>query len=369
MSLLKNSVILPTTFPIDIQILTADFIPTFLPWSIASWDAGFRRFKFYNMPSNLTLCGPPIIVNDSKIRDKLNKLSPGLIFPVVFEKNSGHKSLEKMTGFDWEDLLKRRTIHINGVEENYSHGKLSISSEIGQLTQLKHLRITDCDICGRIPAKIGMLTNLVEFSYCDNEIPMIIPKQIKYLTNLRRLTIETVVVPVEISELKALEELRIYGDYKLSHVPELILPNLELLSITNTVIRGCIPTWISKLPQLTTLDLQRNEFDSVCKISQQLELLNLNGNRFEELHADFGWWFNVRELDISENMIEELPESFMFLSGMRLCKLGGNPLRVIPRQMIIHERSCYFEGEELTNLSIQDQTFLSLCYDKEDNFL
>jgi Leucine-rich repeat (LRR) protein len=361
---MSKHIIIPVTVPIDMQILIAEFIPEFINWTIERWNAGFRRFNFNALPSNLTLCGPSIIVNDLNIRDELNKLSPLLLAPVVFEKNIGHETLEILCGEYWEDLTNEKSIIIYEYDET---PLISIPPEIGQLKKLKTLIISECNINPQLPPKIGMLTNLVDFRYIGNERPMIIPKQIKYLTKLKKLTVETECIPVEISELKALVMLTINGNFKLSHIPELILPNLLELELRYTLLRGCVPAWISRLPQLVYLDLAHNEFDSICNISYELDYLNISNNRFEELPLYFGEWFSIRCLDISNNMIEELPASFGWLSPMIMCSLGANPLRVIPRQMIMLEKTCCFSGVENTDLSEQDKRFLSLCYNTEDD--
>jgi Leucine-rich repeat (LRR) protein len=361
---MSKHIIIPVTVPIDMQILIAEFIPEFVNWSVERWNAGFRRFNFNTLPSNLTLCGPSIIVNDLTIRDELNKLSPLLLFPVVFEKNIGHKTLERIFGEYWEDLTKEKSIFLYNYDEGH---RISIPPEIGQLKKLKTLSFSDCNINPQLPPKIGMLTNLVEFRYVGNERPMIIPKQIKYLTKLKKLTVETECIPDEISELKALVMLTITGNFKLSHIPELILPNLKELEIRFTLLRGCVPAWISRLPQLVYLDLAHNEFDSICNISHELDYLNISNNRFEELPLYFGEWFSVRCLDISNNMIEELPASFGWLNTMIMCSLGDNPLRVIPQQMLMFKERCNFSGVENTDLSEQDKRFLSLCFDAEDD--
>ena len=362
MNLSTRNLILPSDFPIDMQILIADMMPDFIPWSLASYEAGFRRFTFTSFPKNLILPGPPIVVNDVLIRNKLNRLSPGLIWSVVFEKNNGHKLLESIIKFDWESIVKNKSISITGVDDD----TIEIPPEICQLRLLQRFGISDCNISPRLPTRIGMLTKLREFWYCDNDKPLVIPKQLLFLTNLRKLTVETEHIPEELSKLTLLKELRIYGNYKLSTLPELFFPGLRVLSISNTILRGCVPAWISRLSNLLELDLPLNHFDSFGRITQRLNYFNINGNCLKSLPVDCGTWLNVRYFDISYNMIEELPSSVQYLDSMRVCVLYGNPLRIIPDGIILLERSCDFyiddNGYDSTYLSTYDKRLLNSCY-------
>jgi hypothetical protein len=359
-----KQIILPSKLPIDIQNLIAEFIPDFIPWSINAHIAGFRRFTFTKLPKDLSLCGPPIIVNDLITKNKLNTLSPNLKWDVEFENNPGHIALESLSGLGWKTIITKKTIEIIGKYLKI----LKIPSEIRQLRYLRNIRIMDCEIGEYVVDNIWQLTNLREFTCIYNTHALVIPKQITCLTSIRILNIKTDVIPNELSQLKTLTELRIYGG-DMYTIPELYLPNLEVFHITDTMIGGCIPKWISNLSKLTELNLSNNMFNDFVKIPQRLDYFSIAENKFDELPEKCGRWLKVTNFDFSDNYIEEIPKSFQYLDDMRECVMTGNPLRVIPSGLIMLERTCEFYFDEYgddcgTRLSEQDKTFLRSCYNE-----
>lgn len=360
MSIVTNQLLFPQNLPIDIQIEIGTFLPDFIPWSLTAHQVGFRRFTFYNLPKGLTLQGPPMIVDDLRLMKSLNKLSPLLKTPVIFEKTKGHVLLEKLSGYTWGKINTKKSLTIIHLNEFW------IPSEIGQLQNIRTIEIKNSFCKIRIPSRIGKLTNLKHLICLFNDESVVIPPQIKFLVNLEILYIKTDNVPPEISELKRLTDLHIQGG-NILELPELVLPELENLTICQTSMGGCVPKWISRLPMLRELDLRENRFVDICRITHELNFFSIKDNCIEELPRDFGWWFNSRHIDISGNLIEELPESFAYLSTMSQCVLYGNPLRVIPRGMIMLERTCNFVidnncGDDETKLSEQDKLFLNSCY-------
>jgi Leucine-rich repeat (LRR) protein len=242
------SIVFSPILPIDIQILIAELVPDFIPWSMSSHVAGFRRFNFYNLPITLPTNGPSIIVDDLIIRNKLNHLSPTITHPVVFEKNDGHYSMENITRDLWDNLVTRRSLYFS-IMGHAHESVFKIPREIGQLRNLETLDITNCVFeDGEIPPHIGQLRNLKNFRWRDNNFPLVIPSTIRLLTKLETLDIQTDNIPLELSDLQCLRSLVICGNNKISFIPELSLPNLKVLAITNTLVaEDGFPEWVYKL--------------------------------------------------------------------------------------------------------------------------
>jgi Leucine-rich repeat (LRR) protein len=242
------TIVFSPILPTDIQMLIADWIPDFIEWSLKAHEAGFRRFVFYKLPTDLPISGTSIIVNDLLIRNELNQMYPSMKHKVIFEKNNGHIGMETITRDSWDNLVTRRSLYISILGHSYT-SKFVIPPEIGQLRNLETLDINNCVFeDGRLPPHIGQLRNLKNFRWRDNNFPVILPTNIRFLTKLETLDIQTDNIPPELSELKCLRFLVICGNNKISFIPELSLPRLKVLSIANTLVSdGGFPGWVFNL--------------------------------------------------------------------------------------------------------------------------
>ena len=63
--------------------------------------------------------------------------------------------------------------------------KGTIPSELGKLTNLKVLNLSDNELSGTIPPELGKLTNLEELYLWDNGLSGTIPSELGKLTNLK----------------------------------------------------------------------------------------------------------------------------------------------------------------------------------------
>jgi hypothetical protein len=66
----------------------------------------------------------------------------------------------------------------------------SIPSEIGKLTSLTTLELYGTDAAPYVPTEIGLLTRLTLLSVSDETAPIVIPTEVALLTSLRELEIE-----------------------------------------------------------------------------------------------------------------------------------------------------------------------------------
>ena len=166
----------------------------------------------------------------------------------------------------------------------------NIPSEIGNLTELTFLSLSDNHLSGEIPSSIGNLVNLERLSFCDNDLSGEIPESIGNLTNLNLLWLKhnqlTGPIPSTIGNLTQLGEDLDGGvdDYQpgldLSYneltgeIPSSIgdLTNLATLVLEYNQLTGPLPSEIGYMTSLVTLNLKNNQINGV--IPSELEYLS-----------------------------------------------------------------------------------------------
>jgi len=67
---------------------------------------------------------------------------------------------------------------------------LTIPTEIGKLTELRSLSVSDAKLTGTIPTEVGLLTNLQRLWLYRNELTGTIPSELGLLTNIELLKLE-----------------------------------------------------------------------------------------------------------------------------------------------------------------------------------
>jgi Leucine-rich repeat (LRR) protein len=125
----------------------------------------------------------------------------------------------------------------------------TLSSEIGKLVGLKKLNLSRCKSLVRLPAEIGCLRNLLSL-------------------NLGQLQIAN--LPVEIGNLRALEDLSLSGCAQLEKLPKEIghLASLLRLNLSSCTSLQELPKEIGKLMSLQRLSL--NSCSSLSRLPDQL---------------------------------------------------------------------------------------------------
>ena len=115
------------------------------------------------------------------------------------------------------------------------------------------------------------------------------------------------------------------------------MESLEILSVRYNNIKG-LPTTMASLSKLKEVDVSFNELESVPEslcLATTLVKLNI-GNNFADLQSlprSIGNLEMLEELDISNNQIRVLPDSFGMLSQLRVLHAEENPLELPPRHI------------------------------------
>jgi Leucine-rich repeat (LRR) protein len=84
----------------------------------------------------------------------------------------------------------------------------SLPAKIGDLTELKLLSCSSCNLYGSIPTSIGSLVNLVHLNLEDNKLTGSLPNEIEALENLAFLDLSGQSLQGQLLSLTTLRDLR-----------------------------------------------------------------------------------------------------------------------------------------------------------------
>ena len=130
-----------------------------------------------------------------------------------------------------------------------------IPLELGSLSDLLRLRISDNQLTGTIPPELGSLTNLEEMYLNGNQLSGQIPLELGSLSELLRLRISdnqlTGTIPPESGSLSKLLQLWLNDNQLTGTIPPELgsLTNLEELYLSGNQLTGCIPQELLGIPQ------------------------------------------------------------------------------------------------------------------------
>lgn len=196
--------------------------------------------------------------------------------------------------------------------------------EIGQLTQLKELRLRNCQLTS-LPPEIGQLTNLEKLYLRNNQLVKF-PSELSRLTNLKEL------------------ELSFNGFIDLPHsFLKSPLPHLKKLNLADNQLRK-LPPELIHFNSLIELDLSRNKLiDIPPEIAGLVNLkrLFISANSLIELPPEISQLTNLVSLAIDGNPLRSLPPEIGRLRKLKILNLQTNQLESLP-----------FEIKQLTNLKI-----------------
>ena len=147
------------------------------------------------------------------------------------------------------------------VELNLSRNNLSgaIPPEIGDLNQLRILRLGSNRLNGPIPPRLGDLSNLSTLEISYNRLTGPIPSELGNLSNLSRLGIFfnqlTGPIPPELGDLSGLTHLELLGNRLTGPIPSELgnLSNLSVLYLGWDDLTGSIPPELGDLSNLSYL--------------------------------------------------------------------------------------------------------------------
>ena len=184
-----------------------------------------------------------------------------------------------------------------------------IPPELGDLTDLTHLRFFNNRLSGPIPPEIGKLTNLIELDF--------------YLNDL------TGSIPPELGNLSRLDHLLLSGNDLSGPIPSEIgnLVILTLLWLQDNDLSGPIPPEIGKLTRLDDLHLHDNALTGPIPSEignlARMETLNLSANTLTgPIPPEIGNLARLKYLDLHDNALTgPIPPEFSSLANLETLSL------------------------------------------------
>ncbi|CAJ2668958.1 MDIS1-interacting receptor like kinase 2-like [Trifolium pratense] len=243
------------------------------------------------------------------------------------EASSGkHFTTLNMSAFNNLESLIFRQIGLQG----------TIPTEIGLLSKLTHLDMSDNFLQGEMPLS---LCNLRQLRYLDisyNKLDGSIPNEVCYIKNLTTLNLSNnffngsfpiFIIGIELTHLD-LSRNYLEGEVNPSIAN---LRQLEYLDISFNNFQGSIPPQWWLLKNLTTLNLSNNRFKGEIPSSslenlKKLQYLYISNNYIEgSIPLELGFLKNLTTLNLSRNRFNRsLPISLINLTQLQYLDLSYN---------------------------------------------
>ena len=256
-----------------------------------------------------------------------------------------------------------------------------IPAELGNLTSLERLYLSQNMLSGEIPAELGNLTSLEFLSLWGNELTGEIPAALGNLVSLERLYLHENMlsgeIPAELGNLTSLERLYASRNMLSGKIPAELgdMTSLQRLSLYENMLSGEIPAELGNLTSLQELSLDRNKLSGEIPAElgdlTSLEILSLWDNELTgEIPAALGDLTSLQRLYLSRNMLSgEIPAELGSLSNLQELSLHRNKLSgEIPAELgdltsleILYLHENMLSGEipaELGNLTSLQYLFL-----------
>ncbi|WJX75702.1 non-specific serine/threonine protein kinase [Trifolium repens] len=251
---------------------------------------------------------------------------------------------------------------------NYFFDEIPLS--LGNLGRLKHLDISYNVFYGFIPHELGFIKPLIELNLSNNRIEGEIPSSLGNLTKLTHLDMSANflvgLIPPSLENLRQLVYLNIsFNNINGSIPPKLwFLKNITSLSLSNNRLKGEIPSSVKNLNQLEELDISYNNILGFIPFElwflKNLTTLSLSNNRFKgEIPSSLRNLNRLEKLDISHNNIQGfIPFELGFLKNLTRLDLSNNRFKgEIPSSL----RNLYrLENLDISNNNIQGYIPLEL---------
>ena len=234
-------------------------------------------------------------------------------------------------GYAFFDGIKRVTSF--SLEERGLTG--SITSGLGNLSNLKWLLLRNNELSGSIPSTLGNLSNLEHLLLGNNELSGSIPSTLGNLSNLELLMLHqnqlSGPIPPSLGNLSNLEQLMLHQNQLSGPIPPSLgnLSNLEHLWLQENQLSGPIPPSLGNLSNLERLHLQENQLSGPIPPSlgnlSNLEHLQLQQNQLSgSIPPELANLTRVWNLELWGNQLSGAIPSTMW--NFKVLSLGHNQL-------------------------------------------
>ncbi|KAK4718319.1 hypothetical protein R3W88_016657 [Solanum pinnatisectum] len=227
---------------------------------------------------------------------------------------------------------------LHGFEADGCKLKGMIPEEIGKLTGLTKMSLSNNEFTGCIPNTIQGMLSLQELYLDRNKIEGPIPDDMCSLQNLGALDLSqnkfSGSVPPCLGKFTSLRILHLDYNRLDSRLPESLgsLKDLLEFSVSSNLLSGQIPFEIGNLQAATIIDLSKNDFSGKIPSTlgglDKLIYLSLEHNRLDGPIPDsFGKMLALEFLDLCyNNLVGEIPKSLEALVSLKYLNFSFNKL-------------------------------------------
>ncbi|XP_047260020.1 receptor kinase-like protein Xa21, partial [Capsicum annuum] len=213
-----------------------------------------------------------------------------------------------------------------------------ISNEIGNLSSLLFLDISENNLVGSIPITIGNLRNLQRFDLSNNKLTGFIGDHICKFQHLGEIYLGQNQLsgsfPNCLGNITSLREVHLGSNKLSSNIPQILgnLNDLVVLDLSSNNMVGSLPQEIGNIKAVTKMDLSMNQFsnDIPREIGglQNLAQLSLRHNKLQGSIPDsISNMVGLEFLDLSHNNISgNIPNSLEKLHNLKYFNISVNKL-------------------------------------------
>lgn len=248
-------------------------------------------------------------------------------------------SYNKFIGDFPMSITSLTNLEVINFNENSNLNPWELPENITQLTRLKSLVLSTCNLEGNISPFIGNMTSLVDLELSGNFLSGKIPAELGKLKNLKSLMLYynqrlTGTIPEELGNLKELVDLDISVNQLTGSIPDSIcrLPKLYSLQLYNNSLTGEIPASVGDSKTLGILSAYSNNLtgdvpQNLGK-SSPMVLLDLSENQLSGRLPPYICTGGklVYFLVLSNMLIGEIPESYARCNSLLRFRVSNNKL-------------------------------------------
>ena len=206
----------------------------------------------------------------------------------------------------------------------------------GTPQRVTQVALNSWGLTGEIPTQLGDLSSLIDLNLTDNELTGEIPSELGDLSSLRDLDLDhnrlTGEIPAELGELTSLFVLSLRWNQLTGEIPTELgdLPKLQHLDLDHNQLTGEIPTELASISRLSGLSLNGNELTGSIPVAlgtmHFLSSLDLSVNDLTgEIPTELGDLSNLYDLSLYGNRLSgAIPKELGNLSNLSLLSLSSN---------------------------------------------